>query len=233
MYLFPQRDSTVVTLAGYCVHSTVVPAIVPIFVFAPTEEIHVMENVVSNTFFGLGPVWGDECSAVQYLLMWLEIRIDLLFRALLYVSGLSHFWIFPFFRPLAQCKRSGHPRKSTLTSPFWKVRAPVFLVSSLCTPVSFWADDPPWWKGGTPYPLPHILLHHLTTRKLFFSANFLLAPTLFMFLTPLLPLPPPYFASLPTLLPCFFLSLHLVVPPINRCLLKRKRGCKHWQHFPT
>ena len=29
----------VVTLAGYCVHSTVVPAIVPIFFFAPTEEI--------------------------------------------------------------------------------------------------------------------------------------------------------------------------------------------------
>ncbi len=30
---------TVVTLAGYCVHSTVVPAIVPIFFFAPTEKI--------------------------------------------------------------------------------------------------------------------------------------------------------------------------------------------------
>ncbi len=28
-----------VTLAGYCVHSTVVPAIVPIFFFSPTEEM--------------------------------------------------------------------------------------------------------------------------------------------------------------------------------------------------
>ena len=30
---------SMVTLAGYCVHSTVVPAIVPIFFFAPTEKI--------------------------------------------------------------------------------------------------------------------------------------------------------------------------------------------------
>jgi hypothetical protein len=32
-----------VTLAGYCVHSTVVPAIVPKTNFAPSEEIHMKE----------------------------------------------------------------------------------------------------------------------------------------------------------------------------------------------
>ncbi len=37
-----------VTLAGYCVHSTVVPAIVPILFFAPTEEIVWKEKVLSN-----------------------------------------------------------------------------------------------------------------------------------------------------------------------------------------
>ena len=35
-----RREVTLlVTLAGYCVHSTVVPAIVPILFFAPTEKI--------------------------------------------------------------------------------------------------------------------------------------------------------------------------------------------------
>jgi hypothetical protein len=38
----------VVTLAGYYVHSTLVPAIVPILFFAPGECISVMENVLSN-----------------------------------------------------------------------------------------------------------------------------------------------------------------------------------------
>ncbi len=37
-----------VTLAGYCVHSTVVPAIVPKIIFAPSEEIHVKELLLSN-----------------------------------------------------------------------------------------------------------------------------------------------------------------------------------------
>jgi hypothetical protein len=37
-----------VTLAGYCVHSTVVPAIVPKVVFAPSEEIHGKELLFSN-----------------------------------------------------------------------------------------------------------------------------------------------------------------------------------------
>ena len=39
---------TLVTLAGYCVHSTVVPAIVPKFVFAPSEEIDGKELLFSN-----------------------------------------------------------------------------------------------------------------------------------------------------------------------------------------
>ncbi len=34
-----KAQGLVATLAGYCVHSTLVPAIVPIFFFAPTEEI--------------------------------------------------------------------------------------------------------------------------------------------------------------------------------------------------
>ena len=34
----------VVTLAGYCVHSTLVPAIVPILEFAPSDKIHVKKN---------------------------------------------------------------------------------------------------------------------------------------------------------------------------------------------
>jgi hypothetical protein len=37
-----------VTLAGYCVHSTVVPAIVPKIYFAPSEEIHGKELLVCN-----------------------------------------------------------------------------------------------------------------------------------------------------------------------------------------
>ncbi len=37
-----------VTLAGYCVHSTVVPAIVPKLFFAPSEEIDGKELLFSN-----------------------------------------------------------------------------------------------------------------------------------------------------------------------------------------
>ncbi len=37
-----------VTLAGYCVHSTLVPAIVPKFFLAPTEEIDGKELLFSN-----------------------------------------------------------------------------------------------------------------------------------------------------------------------------------------
>jgi hypothetical protein len=43
-----QANRSLVTLAGYCVHSTVVPAIVPKNVFAPSEEIHVKELLLSN-----------------------------------------------------------------------------------------------------------------------------------------------------------------------------------------
>jgi hypothetical protein len=38
--LFCVYVCVLVTLAGYCVHSTVVPAIVPKTFFAPSEEIH-------------------------------------------------------------------------------------------------------------------------------------------------------------------------------------------------
>ncbi len=37
-----------VTLAGYCVHSTLVPAIVPKLFFAPSEEIHMKKIFLSN-----------------------------------------------------------------------------------------------------------------------------------------------------------------------------------------
>jgi hypothetical protein len=42
------RTSSMVTLAGYCAHSTVVPAIVPKIIFAPSEDIHVKELLLSN-----------------------------------------------------------------------------------------------------------------------------------------------------------------------------------------
>ena len=42
------KAGMLVTLAGYCVHSTVVPAIVPEFVFAPSEEIDGKELLFSN-----------------------------------------------------------------------------------------------------------------------------------------------------------------------------------------
>jgi hypothetical protein len=38
----------VVTLAGYCVYSTVVPAIVPKSIFAPSEVFHMKKNDLSN-----------------------------------------------------------------------------------------------------------------------------------------------------------------------------------------
>jgi hypothetical protein len=41
-------DHMMVTLAGYCIHSTVVPAIVPKYFLAPTEEIHGKELLFSN-----------------------------------------------------------------------------------------------------------------------------------------------------------------------------------------
>jgi hypothetical protein len=43
-----QSSTTMVTLAGYCVHSTVVPAIVPKKCFAPSEEIDGKELLFSN-----------------------------------------------------------------------------------------------------------------------------------------------------------------------------------------
>ena len=39
---------SVVTLAGYCVHSTLVPAIVPILFFPPTEQIDYKGKFSSN-----------------------------------------------------------------------------------------------------------------------------------------------------------------------------------------
>ncbi len=42
------RVRIMVTLAGYCVHSTVVPAIVPKIIFAPGEEIHMKELLLSD-----------------------------------------------------------------------------------------------------------------------------------------------------------------------------------------
>ncbi len=42
------KAGMLVTLAGYCVHSTVVPAIVPKTNFAPSEEIHGKELLLSN-----------------------------------------------------------------------------------------------------------------------------------------------------------------------------------------
>jgi hypothetical protein len=44
----PVDSIQMVTLAGYCVHSTVVPAIVPKTFFAPSEEIHGKELLLSN-----------------------------------------------------------------------------------------------------------------------------------------------------------------------------------------
>jgi hypothetical protein len=41
-------EDPLVTLAGYCVHSTVVPAIVPKIFLAPSEEIHGKELLFSN-----------------------------------------------------------------------------------------------------------------------------------------------------------------------------------------
>ena len=37
--LIAEKQRQLVTLAGYCVHSTLVPAIVPILFFPPTEQI--------------------------------------------------------------------------------------------------------------------------------------------------------------------------------------------------
>jgi hypothetical protein len=42
------RKSHLVTLAGYYVYSTVVPAIVPKFVLAPSEVFHMKKNDFSN-----------------------------------------------------------------------------------------------------------------------------------------------------------------------------------------
>jgi hypothetical protein len=48
MELKQTKKELVVTLAGYCVHSTVVPAIVPKNIFAPSEEIDGKELLFSN-----------------------------------------------------------------------------------------------------------------------------------------------------------------------------------------
>ena len=57
LYLVPYNSTTtclssittyMVTLAGYCVHSTLVPAIVPILFFPPTEQIDYKGKFSSN-----------------------------------------------------------------------------------------------------------------------------------------------------------------------------------------
>ena len=50
-------------------------------------------------FFWGGGVWGIEGTAVQCLSMLERIRVDLCLLARLHVSAISHFEIFPFFRP--------------------------------------------------------------------------------------------------------------------------------------
>jgi hypothetical protein len=60
-----------------------------------------------------------------------------------------------FFRP-PNAGSPGHPRKPTPTSPFfWRVRAPVLLGSSPCTPVPFCVSTCPTWFTL----LPHVVCH--------------------------------------------------------------------------
>ncbi len=47
-WLISPASRAMVTLAGYCVHSTLVPAIVPFFFFAPSEKIHMKKSFLSN-----------------------------------------------------------------------------------------------------------------------------------------------------------------------------------------
>ena len=48
LYQLAYYQVLLVTLAGYCVHSTVVPVIVPKIFFAPSEEIDGKELLLSN-----------------------------------------------------------------------------------------------------------------------------------------------------------------------------------------